>query len=205
MLTCTSPCSSTCLDMYRLSCVSVWVRELTCSAKRREGTATVCHQAAGACSLWVACCRELCRVYFLCAGMPLVVRAHTLVCRAWVRQVGTPSLLAAASAACSRGWGCLCWLRARARQAQHAPVRAPRASSPALGAALAATVCSPGPPPAPSWGFCPLGRSPRGRKTSSRRMPGPVSTATAAGRAGTGRGRKMVLGPTALPAGGSEL
>lgn len=100
--------------------------------------------------------------------------------------------------------GCLCWLRARARQTQHAPVRAPRASSPALGAAFAATVCSPGPPPAPSWGFCPLGRSPRGRKTSSKRMPGPVSTATAAGRAGTGRGQKMVFRLMTLPAGGSE-
>lgn len=107
--------------------MSVWVRELSCSAKQSACMAALCHEAACVCPLWVACCQALFRVYFLCVRMPLVVRARTRVCRVWVRQVGTPSFLAAASAACGRGWGgCLCWLRARARQAQHAPVRAPR-------------------------------------------------------------------------------
>lgn len=156
-----APAPTACLDMYRLSCVSVWVRELSCSAKQSACMAALCHEAACVCPLWVACCKALFRVYSLCVRMPLVVRARTRVWRVWVRQVGTPSFLAAASAACGRGWGgCLCWLRARARQAQHAPVRASRASSPALGAAFAASVCSPGLPPAPSWGLCPLGRSP---------------------------------------------
>nr|XP_024649251.1 proline-rich protein 7 isoform X2 [Macaca nemestrina] len=112
-------------------------------------------------------------------------------------------------AACGWGWGALCRLpRARtsgSAPAVYAPVRAPRDSSPALGAAFAATVCSPGPPPPPlppaGPGLCPLGPrcSPRARRTSSRRMPGPVSTAAAAGRAGTERGRKMVPGLSPSP------
>lgn len=147
-------------------------------------------------------------MYFFCAGMPLVLRAHILCaasgCGRWVPSPTHPFPRSSLSGVWQGVGGCLCWLRARARQAQHAPVRAPRASSPALGAAFVATVCSPGPLPAPSLGFCPLGRLPRGRKTSPRRMPGPVSTATAAGRAGTERGRKMVFGLMTLPAGGSE-
>lgn len=92
-------------------------------------------------------------------------------------------------------------LRARAHaglvRAVYAPVRAPHGSNPALAAAFAATVSSPvPPPPPPGRGLCPRGprHSPRARRTSSRRMPGPVSTAAAAGRAGLERGRKMILG-----------
>lgn len=99
-----SPCLTTCLDMYSLSCVSIWVRELSCSAKDPACMAALCHEAAGGCPLWVACCLELCREYFLCARMPLVVRAHTRVpCLG--AAGGHPFPLAAASAACGRGWG----------------------------------------------------------------------------------------------------
>lgn len=146
--------------MYRLSCVSVWVRELSCSAKQSACMAALCHEAACVCPLWVACCQALFRVYFLCVRMPLVVRARTRVFRVWVRQVGTPSFLAAASAACGRGWGGASVGCARAHARLSTRPCAPRASSPALGAAFAASVCSSGLPPAPSWGLCPLGRSP---------------------------------------------
>lgn len=104
------------------------------------------------------------------------------------------------------GRGALCWLpRARtpdSARAVYAPVRAPRASSPALGAAFTATVCSPGPsplPPPPGRGLCPLGRSLQSRRTSSKKMLGPVSTAAAAGRAGSERGRKIVPGMSPSP------
>lgn len=59
------------------------------------------------------------------------------------------------------GVGALCWLpRARTPdsvRAVYAPVRAPRGSSPALGAAFAATVSSLGPPPPPGLGLYPRG------------------------------------------------
>lgn len=209
VLTSSNPCPHyLCLNMPRLSCVNLWVRYLSCSAKHLASVTAklpVCPSPPTPFgSLLPRAGRS---VLFLCWDALGIASPHPLCC-AWVRQVGPESHPPLPSQQLQRrvagGGGCLCWLRARARQAQHAPVRAPRASSPALGAAFVATVCSPGPLPSPSLGFCPLGRLPRGRKTSSRRMPGPVSTATAAGRAGTERGRKMVFGPMTLPAGGLE-
>lgn len=96
--------------------------------------------------------------------------------------------------------------RARARRARHAPGTRPcaRPAPPAQrsGAALAATVCSGGlrPPPPSGRGLCPLSCALQARRISSRRMPGPVSTAATTGRAGTERGRKMVQGSEPLPA-----
>lgn len=108
----------------------VWVRDLSCSAKHAR--------------VWLLCAAKLqvCVPHphlplgsllpgavqcTFSARMPLVVRAHALVCRVWVRQVGPESHPPLPSAACGRGWGVsLLAARARTLGSARARARAPR-------------------------------------------------------------------------------
>lgn len=197
-----------CLNIPRLSCLSLWVRYLSCSAKHPASMAAklpVCPSPpAPLGSLLPGAVRS---VLFLCWDALGIASPHPL-CRVWVRQVGPESHPPLPSQQPRRrvaGGGGVPLLAARARTpgSARARARAPRLQ-PSARSGFRCHCLLPGAAACPSLGFCPLGRLPRGRKTSSRRMPGPVSTATAAGRAGTERGRKMVFGLMTLPAGGSE-
>lgn len=159
-----SPCPHyLCLNMPRLSCVSLRVCYLSCSAKHPASMAAKLpvwpSPPAPLDSLLPGSCTE-CTFYFFALGCPWYCEptsSAASACGRWVRSPTHP--FPCSSLGGVRGGG-LCWLRARARQAQHAPVRAPRASSPTLRAAFVATVCSPEPLPAPSlgsvrWAACP--------------------------------------------------
>lgn len=167
--------------LSQLSCVCVCV----CQGSRSQqpGSASCVLWSACVCPVRTARCQELGGVAwaFPVQDDPGALGAESR-CDMWV--LGPPPFApgTASSATSGRGWGPSAGCRARARtpgsvRAVYVPVRAPRGSSPALGAAFAATVSSLGPPPLPpSRGLCPRGprRSPRARRTSSRRMPGPV-------------------------------
>lgn len=190
--------------MPRLSCVSLWVRYLSCSDKHPASVAAklpVCPSPPAPLGSLLP------GVYFFCARMPLVLRAHILGaasgCGRWVRSPTHPFPGSSLSGVWQGVGVPLLAARARTPGSARARARAPRLQ-PSARSGFRCHCLLPGAAACPSLGFCPLGRLPRGRKTSSRRMPGPVSTATAAGRAGTERGRKMVFGLMTLPAGGSE-
>lgn len=95
VLTSSNPCPHyLCLNMPRLSCVNLWVRYLSCSAKHLASVTAKLRCVLHPQPLLVACCLELDGVYFFCAGMPLVLRAHILCaapgCGRWVRSPTHP-------------------------------------------------------------------------------------------------------------------
>lgn len=205
-----SPCPHyLCLNMPRLSCVSLRVCYLSCSAKHPASMAAKLpvwpSPPAPLDSLLPGSCTE-CTFYFFALGCPWYCEptsSAASACGRWVRSPTHPFPRSSLGGVWRRGGGALLAARARTPGSARARARAPRLQ-PNAPSGFRCHCLLPGAAAGSKLGFCPLGRLPRGRKTSSKRMPGPVSTATAAGRAGTERGRKMVFGLMTLPAGGSE-
>lgn len=164
MLISSSPCPHyLCLNMPRLSCVSLQVCYLSCSAKHPAAMAAKLpvwpSPPAPLGSLLPGSCKEC---TFLCWDALGIASPPPLPRLGAAGASGVPPTpsLAAASAACGRGWGMpLLAARARTPGSARARARAPRLQ-PSARSGFRCHCLLPGAAACSKLGFCPLGRLP---------------------------------------------